>query len=258
MRFKVIIPARYAASRLPGKPLADLCGRPLIQRVHQRAQESAAASVIIATDHPGIESTAKGFGARVEMTSQGHASGVDRIAEVVRRLGIPDDEIIVNLQGDEPLMPPKVINQVAMLLASSADASIATLCERITEAQNLFDPNIVKVVMDAAGRALYFSRAPIPWHRQHFRRDVSAQWPLDQPYYRHIGLYAYRAGFLRRCSTLPRAEIEHTEALEQLRALHHGVYILVAEACAPAGFSVDTPADLERVRQLLGAELINT
>ncbi len=253
MKFRVIIPARHASTRLPGKPLLDLCGRPLIQHVYDRARASGAEAVVIATDDERIRTAAEKFNARVRMTAATHASGADRIAEVVRREGYPDDDIIVNLPGDEPLMPGRAIRQVAELLASDHDASMATLCERITEPRDVFDPGVVKVAMDAQGRALYFSRAPIPWDRAHFQAAAASKWPVAQPYFRHIGLYAYRAGFLKRYADLPPCALEQTEQLEQLRALYYGAHIAVAEAEEPTGFGVDTPADLERLRRMLNS-----
>jgi len=235
VRFKVVIPARYASTRLPGKALLDLAGRPLIQHVYERAVESGAQAIVIATDDARIRNAALSFGATVVMTSRKHASGTDRMSEVLSVLAEPEDSIVVNLQGDEPLMPGAAIRQVAALLNADPDASMATLCERISEARDVFDPNVVKVVVDDAGRALYFSRAPVPWDRQHFATHGSQRWPLAQPYYRHIGLYGYRAGFVKRFSQLSPCAIERAEALEQLRALHYGARILVAESCAPTG-----------------------
>lgn len=251
MEFKVIIPARYASTRLPGKALLDLCGKPILQHVYERALQSGARAVIVATDDERIENAARGFGAQVVMTSDKHASGTDRVTEVVEKLGEANDTVIVNLQGDEPLMPVEVVRQVAALLRDAPDAAMATVCERIHEAREVFDPNVVKVVMDSRGHALYFSRAPIPWARAEFERGPPAVLPAGLPCYRHVGLYAYRVGFLRRYCSIPACELEIAEALEQLRALHHGACILVAEACAPTGFGVDTPADLERVRALM-------
>lgn len=251
MNFKVIIPARYGSTRLPGKALIDLAGKPLIQHVYERVRDCGAHSPIIATDDERIESAARRFGAQVFMTSPHHASGTDRIAEVVDRIREPDDAIVVNVQGDEPLIPGALVMQVAGLLETDPQASMATLCERIGEPRDVFDPNVVKVVMDRDGRALYFSRAPIPWDRGAFSGGAATAWPTAQDYYRHLGIYAYRAGFLKTFAALPPCQIERTEALEQLRALHYGARILVAEACAPSGFGVDTPADLDRARQLL-------
>lgn len=242
---------RYGSTRLPGKALLDLNGKPMVQRVHERALESGAQSVIIATDDQRIESAARAFGASVVMTSPAHASGTDRVAEVVEVLQEPVDAIVVNLQGDEPLMPGAVVRQVAALLAAAPDAMMATVCERMERAADVFDPNVVKVVMDGNGRALYFSRAPIPWARDLFGDGRPGKLPADQRYYRHVGLYAYRAGFLQRYRMWPPAPFELIEALEQLRALHHGAYIAIAEACEATGFGIDTPADAERVRKHL-------
>jgi 3-deoxy-manno-octulosonate cytidylyltransferase (CMP-KDO synthetase) len=252
MPFTVIIPARYASTRFPGKPLVDISGMPLIQHVHARARESGAMRVVIATDDERIASVARAFGAEVVMTSAEHASGTERIAEVVELLRLDADHVVVNLQGDEPLMPGAVLHQVADLLVQNGHAVMATVCERIHDARDVFDPNIVKVVMDAHGRALYFSRAPIPWARTAFANDPAVL-PAQHPYFRHIGLYAFRAGFLPVYRALAPSTLESVEALEQLRVLHHGHIIAVAEACAPAGLGVDTPADAERVRELLAS-----
>lgn len=253
MKFKVIIPARYDSTRLPGKPLLDLGGRPLIQRVHERALESGAEAVVIATDDERIRTAAEKFGARACMTAATHASGTDRIAEVVQREGYADDDIIVNLQGDEPLMPGLAIRQVAELLVANSAADVATLCERITAVQDVFDTAVVKVVADVQGRALYFSRASIPWDRIQFEGDTTVNWSLSQTYYRHIGIYAYRVGFLKRYAALPPCAMEQTENLEQLRALYYGAHVAIAEAAEPTGFGVDTPADLERLRRILSS-----
>jgi 3-deoxy-manno-octulosonate cytidylyltransferase (CMP-KDO synthetase) len=253
MPFSVIIPARYGSSRFPGKPLVEIAGLPLLQHVHRRACGSGARRVVIATDDERIAAVARGFGAEVVMTSATHPSGTDRIAEVVEALRLDAEQVVVNLQGDEPLMPPEVLHQVADLLAQDDQAVMATVCERIHEARDVFDPNIVKVVMNERGRALYFSRAPIPWARAAFA-GTPALLPPAQPYYRHIGLYAFRAGFLRVYGGLAPTTLESVEALEQLRVLQHGYTIAVAEARAPTGFGVDTPADAERVRALLQAQ----
>jgi 3-deoxy-manno-octulosonate cytidylyltransferase (CMP-KDO synthetase) len=251
MTFTVIIPARYASTRLPGKALVDLCGKTLIERVHDRARQSGAAEVIIATDDRRIEAAATSFGANVVMTSHRHSTGTERLAEVVQLRGMADDAVIVNLQGDEPLMDGSVVRQVAALLEGDRDCVMATVCERILDAADVFDPNVVKVVMTSHGRALYFSRAPIPWARGHFGGTAVDALPPTQPYYRHIGLYAYRAGFLRDYAGWHPSQLEATEALEQLRVLQAGHAIAIAEACAPTGFGVDTPADVERVRHIL-------
>lgn len=243
MTYTVVIPARYAASRLPGKPLRELDGRPLVEHAWRRATESGAAEVIVATDDERIARVARGFGARVCMTDGAHSSGTDRIAEVVRAVGLADDRIVVNLQCDEPRMPASLLDQAAADLAGDAEASIATLCTPLEGAEELFDPNVVKVVLDARGYALYFSRAPIPWARDLFsegRRPL----PGAPVYYRHIGLYAYRAGFLREYVGWAACELERLEALEQLRALWHGRRIRVAVARERPGPGVDTERDL--------------
>lgn len=247
--FRVAIPARYASTRLPGKPLRLLAGRPLIEHVHRRARASGALEVVIATDDARIRAVAEGFGATVCMTSPAHPSGTDRLAEVAARLGWPDDAIVVNVQGDEPGLPPALIQQVATGLATHPDAGIATACVRIREAAEIFDPNAVKVTRDAQGYALYFSRAPIPWHREAFRGNGSAlaESPVDGAWFRHIGLYAYRVAVLRRYPDLAPAPAERTESLEQLRALWHGIRIYVAEAVEIPPSGVDTEADLARL-----------
>ena len=247
--FRVAIPARYASTRLPGKPLRLLAGRPLIEHVYRRALASGALEVVIATDDARIRKVAEGFGATVCMTAPEHPSGTDRLAEVVARLGWPDDAIVVNVQGDEPGMPPALVRQVATGLATHPDAGIATACARIHELAEIFDPNAVKVVRDAQGYASYFSRAPIPWHREAFRAGGAAvtEPPTDTAWFRHIGLYAYRVAVLRRYPNLPPAPAEQAEALEQLRALWHGIRIYVAEAAEAPSPGVDTEADLARV-----------
>lgn len=252
MSFYVVIPARYASSRLPGKPLEHIAGKPMIQHVYERASESRAEAVIIATDDPRIQVAAESFGARVCMTSAQHQSGTDRLQEVAAALGLPEDAIVVNVQGDEPLIPAKVINQVADNLSQDDQASIATLCEPIESLKDFKDPNIVKVVTDHCGHALYFSRAPIPWPRDAFAQaSAQEQEPSlkNIPARRHIGIYAYRVGLLHRFVGWPQAPLEQLESLEQLRALWQGDQIHVAEACAPVPGGVDTPEDLERVRQ---------
>ncbi len=245
---RVIIPVRYASTRLPGKPLADICGKPLIQRVYECAQQSGAGAVTVATDDEHIRKAAEAFGAPVCMTSTSHRSGTERIAEAVKQLGLADDEIVVNLQGDEPLMPPELIDQVAETLRLHGDAVMATACQPIADESELDDPNTVKVMCDQNGYALDFSRAPISKPRL-----VDAS-PGDS--FRHIGIYAYRAGFIARYVTWPPCPLEQAERLEQLRVLCHGeriiVYRLTPEVSgvrAPEA-SVDTPADLERVREI--------
>jgi len=246
--FTVIIPARYAATRLPGKPLADLGGRPLLQWVHERALASGAARVVVATDDARIEAAARAFGAEVIMTSPDHRSGTDRIADAARQLGLPDDALVVNVQGDEPLMPPPLIRQVAGNLAAHPAADMATLSQRILTLSELASPHVVKVVCDREGYALYFSRALIPQPRDGMpEAEHLAQ--ANPGWQRHIGIYAYRVGFLRAFVHWPPAALETTEMLEQLRALWNGARIHVAEACAPAPVGVDTPEDLVRLRE---------
>ncbi len=240
----IIIPARYASTRLPAKPLADVGGKPLIQHVYERAQETGATTVI-ATDDARIRVVAEGFGARVCMTSVQHRSGTERLAEVIEQLDIDESETVVNLQGDEPLMPSALVRQVAETLATHPEAVMATACHAIHDYAEFTNPNVVKVTLDANGYALYFSRAPIPWPRDAMagkeRGNVTA--------YRHIGLYAYRAGFVRRYAAWPICTLEETEQLEQLRVLWHGERIAVCEAQQLPGPGVDTPEDLERVRK---------
>jgi 3-deoxy-manno-octulosonate cytidylyltransferase (CMP-KDO synthetase) len=248
--YTVIIPARYGASRLPGKPLANLGGKPILQWVHERALASGAARVVIATDDARIDAAARAFGAEVVMTSPEHRSGTDRIAEAARRLGLPDDALVVNVQGDEPLLPPPLIRQVAADLAAHPAADMATLAQRILTLADLASPHVVKVVRDRDGYALYFSRSLIPHPRDGM--PEAEHLPDAQPgWWRHLGIYAYRVGFLHAFVHWPPAGIETTEMLEQLRALWNGATIHVAEACAPAPIGVDTPEDLERLRQHL-------
>jgi 3-deoxy-manno-octulosonate cytidylyltransferase (CMP-KDO synthetase) len=250
--FTVVIPARYQSTRLPGKPLQMIAGKPMIQHVWEQACKSSAARVVVATDDARIESACQAFGAEVVMTKADHESGTDRLAEVCQVLGLGADAIVVNVQGDEPLIPPMVIDQVATNLAASREAAMATLAEPIPDVQALFNPNVVKVVTDMHGLALTFSRAPLPWARDEFANDRDAL-PSHVPYRRHIGIYAYRAGFLQDFVQWGPCWLESTERLEQLRALWHGVRIHVADAVQAPPAGVDTPEDLERVRRLLGA-----
>lgn len=250
MMFCVVIPARYASTRLPGKPLRDIAGKPMIQHVYERAVQSGATEVVIATDDERIRQVAADFGALVCMTAAHHPTGTDRLAEVARLRGYTHQHIIVNLQGDEPLMPPALIRQVAENLQSHPQASAATLCQRITLSAELFDPHLVKVVMDKRGYALYFSRAAIPWDREAFMQ-TTGELPARSEHYRHIGLYAYRAEFLQDYVQWPPCIIEQTESLEQLRILWNGHTLHVAEALENPGISIDTPDDLARVQQLL-------
>lgn len=250
MRFVVIIPARMASQRLPGKPLADLLGKPLVLHACERARESGAADVLVATDNEQIMQICKSVGFHAEMTNVGHASGTDRIAEVVMRHEWDDSKIVVNLQCDEPLMPSEDIRQVAQMLDSREDAQIATLCTPIHELQDYLNPNVVKMVSDQAGNALYFSRAPIPWNREGASAGLGSQqrW---QGSLRHIGLYAYRVSTLLRLAGSSSCETEQLEKLEQLRALWLGMKISVDVARETPGPGVDTPEDLARVARLL-------
>ncbi|MEM9257056.1 MAG: 3-deoxy-manno-octulosonate cytidylyltransferase [Pseudomonadota bacterium] len=250
MSFTVIIPARYASTRLPGKALLDIGGKPMLQHVWERASQSRCERVLIATDDERIAGTAAGFGAEVCMTSTKHPSGTDRLQEVVDQLQLPDEHIVVNVQGDEPLIPPGVIDQVASNLRGREDAGIATLCEPLTESVELRNPNIVKVVTDREDMALYFSRAPIPWPREAFV-NADAALPDGHQWRRHIGLYAYRTAFLHNYVAWPPAPLEQLEALEQLRALYHRVPIHTALACEAVPPGVDTIADLQHMRDLI-------
>ncbi|MBS0580957.1 MAG: 3-deoxy-manno-octulosonate cytidylyltransferase [Proteobacteria bacterium] len=250
--FRVVIPARYASSRLPGKALRALAGKPMVQWVYERACASGASEVLIATDDELIVSAAHSFGAPALMTDRSHASGTDRIAEVARARGWADTQIIVNVQGDEPLIPAGLITQVAEELARTEDAQIATLAFPLDSVAQLMEPNIVKVVTDASGRALYFSRAPIPWNRDGAADGLASQQDFGGAR-RHIGLYAYRVGALLRLARLPPGALEVREKLEQLRALEHGMKIQVADAAERPGPDVNTAADLERVAALMGS-----
>ncbi len=248
--FHVIIPARFGSTRLPGKPLLPIDGRPLIQWVWQSAADSGAASVLVATDDERIRAAAAQFGADCVMTSADHVSGTDRIAEVARTRGLPADAIVVNLQGDEPAMPAGVISGVAQALREVAGSDIGTAVAPIQSLQEFLDPNCVKALRARDGRALYFSRAPVPWPRD----DISAGRPTSYAgAWRHIGIYAYRVRSLLQFAAWPPTPLETTEKLEQLRALEHGMHIhLVALAQAPPA-GIDTPEDLERVRAALTA-----
>lgn len=248
-QFYVVIPARYASSRFPGKPLQDIAGQPMIQRVWQQAQKSAAQELVIATDDQRIFAACESFGAKVVMTRDDHESGTDRLAEVAAIMGWADDAIVVNVQGDEPLIPPAVINQVAVNLAAHPEAAMATLAEPIEDMATLMNNNVVKVLSDCNGLALTFSRAPLPWARDAFVSHPDVL-PAGVPFRRHIGIYAYRAGFLRRFVEWGPCWLEQTECLEQLRALWHGEEIHVADALETPPAGVDTPEDLERIRAL--------
>lgn len=255
MSFTVVIPARYGSTRLPGKPLADIAGKTMVQRVYQQAQLSSAERVIIATDDERVYDHARDFNAEVLMTAARHESGTDRLQEVVSQLALPDDHIVVNVQGDEPLIPPSVINQVAASLAGSDGAGIATLYEAIADYAAVFNPNVVKLTVDQQGRAMYFSRAPIPWARDQFSQ---ADWqsagntgaPEAGRYKRHIGIYAYRVRLLHDFVGWSPGDLEMTERLEQLRAMENGVVIMATEACEAIPGGIDTQQDLDATRAL--------
>lgn len=250
--FKVVIPARYASTRLPGKPLRRLLGKPMLQHVFEAAGRCGAEQVVIATDDARIEAAARDFGADVCMTSPEHASGTDRLGEVVTRLGWSADSIVVNVQGDEPLMPPALIDQVAADLADNPAASIATAATPLVAAGEFFDPNVVKVVTDRDGFALYFSRAPIPWDRDLLQNGGKVL-PIGVVPLRHIGIYAYRVGYLNRYAEMRPSPLEQAEQLEQLRALWYGECIHVANARQRPGPGVDTEDDVLIAEQLLKA-----
>lgn len=252
MAFTVLIPARFASTRLPGKPLADIAGKPMVVRVAERAQGSGAARVVVATDDARVEAAVAAHGIAVCMTRPDHPTGTDRLAEAAALLALPDDAIVVNVQGDEPLLDPALMRRMAEVLAARPDAAIATACHPIDDAAEAFNPNVVKVVLDAAGYALYFSRATIPWARDAFAAARDAL-PAGLPLYRHYGLYAYRVSFLRAYPRLAPAPIERFEALEQLRALWHGYRIAVEVTHGTPAPGIDTPEDLARVRALFAA-----
>ena len=249
MSFTVIIPARYPSSRLPGKPLADIGGKPMIQHVYERALQSGAAEVIIATDDQRIADEVERFGGRSMLTSSEHQSGTERLAEVVEQLALSEDQVVVNVQGDEPFIPPEIIRQVADNLANQRVAPMATLAVPMATSDEVFNPNAVKVVCDSAGYALYFSRAPIPYNREQFKSFNDQQPEQVDGYMRHIGIYAYRADFIKRYVAWNESPLERIESLEQLRVLWHGEKIHVAEAIMPPAAGIDTPEDLEQARQ---------
>ena len=251
--FKVVIPARYGSSRLAAKPLLDIAGKPMVVHVYERALLSKAKTVVVATDDERIAQALKPYGATVVMTSTQHPSGTDRLQEVAAKMGWAKDDIIVNVQGDEPLIPPEVINQVAANLAAHSQAGIATLAEPIETIEQLTNPNIVKLVRDANNMAMYFSRAPMPWARDAFSNGINAL-PANDLYLRHLGIYAYRVSFLNSYVQWPPAVLEQVEALEQLRALYYGVKIHVDKSCVSLPAGVDTMADLERVRALFAQQ----
>lgn len=244
MAFLVVIPARYASSRLPGKPLCDIGGKTMIERVYQQALQSGASRVVVATDDTRVAAAVDSFGGEVCMTSAEHNSGTERLAEVVQKLGLAADMVVVNVQGDEPFIPPLIIRQVAENLASQHKAQMATLAVPLSDATEIANPNIVKVVSDKDGYALYFSRSVIP-----FDRDGMTRSTLAQHYRRHIGIYAYRAGFIQQYVSWPASTLEQIESLEQLRVLWHGQAIHVDTALETPAVGVDTPADLEHARR---------
>lgn len=245
MGFTVIIPARLASTRLPNKPLADIVGLPMIVRVARRAAESGANQIVVATDTPEVAAACAAHGVRALMTRADHPSGSDRLAEAVEQLGLADDATVVNVQGDEPLIAPAMIDACAATLAAQPGCVMATVAHALSDPSEFANPNVVKLVTDAAGRALYFSRAPIAWWRDGAGQPNQAL--------RHVGLYAYRAGFLRRFPTLAVSPLEQIESLEQLRVLWHGERIAVHVSPERPGPGVDTPEDLERVRRLIEA-----
>lgn len=250
MSFYIVIPARMASSRLPNKALLDIAGKPMVVRVLERVGNCAATATYVATDHSEIAAAVVAAGGQALMTRADHPSGTDRLAEVVAQLGLPDDAVIVNVQGDEPLIDPELVQAVAEDLVNDPLASIATVGHPIHRMDEVFNPNVVKLVCDRQGYALYFSRAPIPWARDAYAAGQPVQMPAGLPVYRHVGLYAYRAGFLRRYVQTPQADIEQFEALEQLRALWAGekIRVRLIDQAPPAG--VDTQEDLERVRRM--------
>jgi len=252
INFHVVIPARHASTRLPGKPLLPIAGKPMVIRVAEQAAISGAQQIWIATDHHAIANVVHEHGFKACLTKENHASGTDRIAEVIEQRSWPDDTIVVNVQGDEPLIPPLLIRSVAEHLHRHPESVMATACHAIHDEASFRNPNVVKVVLDRNGNAQYFSRAPIPWPRDAFSQDLPI--PSAIPALRHIGIYAYRAGFLHTYGQLAPAPAEHFEALEQLRVLYHGykIAVLIIDQ-APQG-GVDTEQDLEAVRQYFSTQ----
>lgn len=253
MNYTVVIPARYASTRLPGKPLADIAGKPMIVRVMEQAKKSSANRVIVATDNQQVFDVVKSFGGEVVLTNEKHSSGTERLAEVIDLCGFSDDEVIVNVQGDEPLIPPTIIDQVANNLVAF-NTGMATLAVPIDSVEEAFNTGAVKVVMDKEGYALYFSRATIPWERDRFAKDLNT---LGDFYLRHIGIYAYRAGFIRRYISWQPSQLEQIEMLEQLRVLWYGEKIHVEKAKEIPAIGVDTQDDLDKVRAIFSANTFN-
>lgn len=249
MSFTIIIPARFESTRLPRKPLIDILGKPMIEWTWRQAKKSGAKRIIVATESEDVVYACEKFGAEVCMTSDKHQSGTERIAEVIEILGLDDNEIIVNVQGDEPMLPPELIEQVAMGLDKDSGAQMATLCEPIDQVETVFDPHAVKVIRDRFNHALNFTRAPMPWSRDTFVRPPHL--PENYQYQRHIGLYAYYAGFVKKYVAWEPCVLEDIEKLEQLRVLWHGEKVLVMDALMDAGIGVDTIKDAERVRELM-------
>lgn len=248
--YKIVIPARFGSSRLPGKPLIELAGKPMVQHVYERALEAGVSEVVIATDDQRIFDKATSFGANVVMTREDHENGTERIAEVAEKMGWRDEDVIVNLQGDEPLIPKNLIKQTADGLLHHPNAGMSSLCTPIDHEDDAFDPNVVKAVLDNNGFALYFSRAPIPWDRDHYKVDNPSITNLA-PVYRHIGMYGYRVSFLKEYVNMEQTPLETVECLEQLRALCYGVKIHMSIIDQPPGHGVDTPDDVARVEQQL-------
>jgi len=250
--YTVIIPARYGSSRLPGKPLAQIAGKPMIAHVYERCLASQAKAVWVATDDERIAEAVRAYGGQVVMTAADHPSGTDRLQEVAQKLGLANDEVVVNVQGDEPLIPPAAIDQVAQNLLQQPSFQMATLCESIKDWAQVWDANAVKAVFADTGRALYFSRAPIPWQRDEFAKQKQTSGPAPaKMFWRHIGIYAYRVALLNDYITWPQANLEAQESLEQLRALYYGAAIHIAPACVAVPAGVDTAADLANIRQLI-------
>lgn len=250
MSYKIVIPARFASSRLPGKPLVELAGKPMIQHVYERAVATGVQDIVIATDDQRIQQAAEAFGAEVVMTSPKHENGTERIAEVAQIKGWGSDEVIVNLQGDEPLIPQSLVELTAQGLINHPEAGMSSICTPIQEDVDAFNPNVVKVVLNKDNFALYFSRAPIPWDREQYTHDKT-QKTNKMPVYRHIGMYGYRVSFLQQYAQMEPCVLETTESLEQLRALWYGVKIHMGIIEQAPAHGVDTLADAKRVEQLL-------